>query len=618
MKKLRSEFNNNNSKKVTLKKCYLIKKELIDKYLEFYKFHYVINDNNGKIFEHLTKETLLKLATSEREEDKVLYDLLIARYPKQYLDKDNGSFNYYLELNKYLFEVDFTQYSDEEFLCYENYTISGEPMEQSQNDIEFNYTIIHDKILLIFNDNINIGILNDKSNVFIPETIIKFDTDDDLKKMFYIMINQGIEKFESDFNIYFENSNNFIKILKFNNDIKTKEGPIINNFFEKKSIKEKQSSKSSNKKALRNKQGSAFEEVQEQKPKPSIKQSLKIILSVLIDSEIIKRKMNESLKGSIEEKYYLLNEEWFKAFVKAYQINEFFDNLVKSKIIEEYIDKEINEKYLVTKLNTSYILEDLYNNLENKVSETKIDISGLSGHKCDFSYVNNGKNEYLIYYKDVILISSETKNLFSTELSKFIKFKIDSFPVYLGDNKIFIILKETSKNFIEIGQLNNNNLEPVMFFEHNHSNGMIQNIKLLISNGFTEYQKYYLLFNEDYISPIFDKNNNKIGQAYRYEKNIKNYSKYISREEYIKAFMEIYFANYKLKTKFNNKKIKEEIYFLVNENFLKNLENYLLVENKINKIDMNNEINEAINYGHDGAGFDKVTECNNNKTNIIK
>ena len=609
MKKLKSEFNNNNSEKVTLKKCYLIKKELIDKYLEFYKFNYVINHDNGKIFENLNKEILVKLATSEKEEVKGLYDLLIVRYPKEYLIKDNSSFNDYLELNKNLFEVDSTQYSDEKFLCYENYIISGEPMEQSQNDIEFKYTIIHDKILLIFNDNINIGILEDKSNVFIPETIIKFDTDDDLKKMFYIMITQGIEKFESDFNLYFVNSNNFIKILKSNNDIKTKEGPKINNFFEKKSIQEKQISKSSIKKALRNKQGSAFDKVQEQKPKPSIKQSLKIILSVLIDSEIIKRKMTESLKGSIEEKYYLLNDEWFKAFVKAYQINEFFDNLVKSKIIEEYIDKEINEKYFVTKLNTSYILEDLYNNLENKVSETKIDISGLYGHKCDFSYVNNGKNEYLIYYKDVILLNSETKNLFSTELSKFIKFKIDSFPVYLGDNKIFIILKETSKNIIEIGQLNNNILEPVMFFEHNHSNGMTQNIKLLISTGFIEYQKYYLLFNEDYISPIFDKNNNKIGQAYRYEKNIKNYSKYISREEYIKAFMEIYFANYKLKAKLNNKKKKEEIYFLVNENFLKNLENYLLVENKINKIDMSNEINEAINYSHDGAGFDKVIEC---------
>ena len=63
------------------------------------------------------------------------------------------------------------------------------------------------------------------------------------------------------------------------------------------------------------------------------------------------------------------------------------------------------------------------------------------------------------------------------------------------------------------------------------------------------------MFNDDYISPIFDQNNNRIGQAFRYDKNIDDYYPFISREEKMKSLIHLYFSNNKLKTKFN-KKIK--------------------------------------------------------------
>ena len=66
---------------------------------------------------------------------------------------------------------------------------------------------------MIFNNNINIGILDDKSNIFLPETIIKFDEIDTLKRMIKIMNEYGIKAFEYNFYEIFKNTNNFIKII---------------------------------------------------------------------------------------------------------------------------------------------------------------------------------------------------------------------------------------------------------------------------------------------------------------------------------------------------------------------------------------------------------------------
>ena len=214
------------------------------------------------------------------------------------------------------------------------------------------------------------------------------------------------------------------------------------------------------------------------------------------------------------------------------------------------------------------------------------------------------------------MLSPESKNLFSKEISQF---NIESFPVFFGDNKIFLIIQTTSKNIIEIGYLNNENIfEPTMFFEHGHNHELIQNIKLLISAGFLDYQKYYLLFNEDFISPIFDQNNNRIGQAFRYEANVDDYSKFIFNEEYLKSLMGLYFSNYKLKAKFNSNKINEELFYIINENYLKEIESFTLVENELKKFDLRNEINDAINYGNCRNDFNKLLQGKKNSNNIKK
>ena len=132
-----------------------------------------------------------------------------------------------------------------------------------------------------------------------------------------------------------------------------------------------------------------------------------------------------------------------------------------------------------------------------------------------------------------------------------------------------------------------------MLFYHQEQNNLIQNIKLLTSYEFKDYSKYFLLFDEDYISPIFDLNNNRIGQAFRYDEKLDDYSKFISKENKIKYAIKLYFSNYILLSKFNNK-INEVRLLIINENYVKNLGIYSLIQNKLNQVDLTNELKDII------------------------
>ena len=66
------------------------------------------------------------------------------------------------------------------------------------------------------------------------------------------------------------------------------------------------------------------------------------------------------------------------------------------------------------------------------------------------------------------------------------------------------------------------------------------------NDGYELYIQLNLLFNNDYASPIFDKNNNSIGYAFKYERTIKDYSIYQINEQ-LKAMIKLYFNHAQLK-----------------------------------------------------------------------
>ena len=53
VEKLKNELNNNSSEISQINKCYLIKKELIDKYIDFYQFDTIIKESYQQTFSEL-------------------------------------------------------------------------------------------------------------------------------------------------------------------------------------------------------------------------------------------------------------------------------------------------------------------------------------------------------------------------------------------------------------------------------------------------------------------------------------------------------------------------------------------------------------------------------------
>ena len=170
------------------------------------------------------------------------------------------------------------------------------------------------------------------------------------------------------------------------------------------------------------------------------------------------------------------------------------------------------------------------------------------------------------------------------------------------------MILQLEKNLIEIGELDNNNnvFKPNMILEVYNEHDLNDSINLLLSNGYEKYIQYYLLFNNDYISPIFNRDNNIIGYAYRYNEKINDYTYFINKEKNIKSFIQLYFANYKLNSLFNVNKIQNTELFILSEKYLKEFENYTFVENEISKVNLNDEINSIMNSGYSLEKFEKV------------
>ena len=149
---LKCEINNNNSKNIQLQQCYLIKKELIDIYNNFYEVGYILKKCEANINKMID--------SNEFDNLEIFYEQLIENHQKNIgNNKDIKDLNYQLNGKAYLFDVSPTQYQNENFKCFEDFIISDKDFEKNSNIYTFQYTIIEHKIILVFNHTINIGIL---------------------------------------------------------------------------------------------------------------------------------------------------------------------------------------------------------------------------------------------------------------------------------------------------------------------------------------------------------------------------------------------------------------------------------------------------------------------------
>jgi len=233
---------------------------------------------------------------------------------------------------------------------------------------------------------------------------------------------------------------------------------------------------------------------------------LKNCLSIIIDSEKIKYKMKMPLNSGNLNEYYLLNYNWFKKYLELNNINDaIYEHLVNSvknniNISNINIHNEILIRKIISQINPNIkvkIKKDLENYYKLKDNEL---------FNLDPSSFNIKGNNTLKYYLNFIIISPETMD----SLKKDFPFDYGKNLILLGDNKAFI--KGRTQIFIEICFINNKNIFiPELFFYFDKESILNNNLNLLKNEGYEQYIQLYLLFNNDYTSPIFDKNNDNIG-----------------------------------------------------------------------------------------------------------
>ena len=214
------KFNKTNNNQ--FEKCYLIKNDLIDIYNNCYDFDNIIKNHEQSILENIFNH-------NEKLND--FCSSLIKKYEKHFNNKDLSGFNTELITKKKLFKVEPIKYNETNLLCFENCLIYNEPFENEQNENELLYTIIDNKIILIFNLNINIGNIEDKKNIFVPEIIIKFSSETNLNNSIQLMENIGIIKFVNEFYNYFDEKYNTILSLNFY-EPKINKKILVNNFID--------------------------------------------------------------------------------------------------------------------------------------------------------------------------------------------------------------------------------------------------------------------------------------------------------------------------------------------------------------------------------------------------
>ena len=173
-----------------------------------------------------------------------------------------------------------------------------------------------------------------------------------------------------------------------------------------------------------------------------------------------------------------------------------------------------------------------------------------------------------------IMQYDEIYNLFIKESSN-INIHKGKYYYFINQNYVFVMLDQFQyKNSILVNKLNSKDeleLEIILNFNNTENrDNVINQIKFL---GYKKYKDFLLFGSDDKVSPIFDTNQNQIGNAYRYIPEITDYSEYNINFEIRKMFL-LYFNYYKLLKKIgqNNNTFNE--YYIVKKEWIQEYKNY--------------------------------------------
>ena len=269
------------------------------------------------------------------------------------------------------------------------------------------------------------------------------------------------------------------------------------------------------------------------------------------------------------EKFYPINLQWLSNYLQYNNLNYLYNDQIINKTLENIIinsNEDLSNEIIIenAKLQKEFtnILYNYLNNIPKNQYSSEIPICPTKIKISD-----------IFYYKNFILFSEDTmKSFFNNNIQKQLYFYC-----YLGDNKIFVTNNGPKIFLIEVYYLNSNNIIPEIFYKFNGKNELSSSLHLLLDKGFSQYTKYYLMFNDDnnmdYTSPIFNQNNQEIGYAYKFNPNISDYFPYIINNEY-KTAIKLYFYYIKFQSKSIMYKTGNDYYLINNELITKIKEHY--------------------------------------------
>ena len=284
------------------------------------------------------------------------------------------------------------------------------------------------------------------------------------------------------------------------------------------------------------------------------------------------------------EKYYLINFKWIKKYLELTNMNQIYNALLKENIIQNIINNDINNnltKDKIIKKVTSKIEPKLIQKIHNNEQIHILKNNQLSD--ISFSHIIKENKKYLAYYYNFIILAEETINSLFDLFCFNIK-ESNSFHILYGDNKIFIDIRNKNQYTLEIGNLDNNYIFiPNLFLDYSNQQNFGYGLYLLKNKGYNPFIQDYMFLSNDYFSPIFYTNNNIIGNAYKYDSSIYNYTKY-TINNHLKNMIKLYLNQFKLKAKFKMNYIKPIKFYLTNKKHLeeyKNFFDYSILENQL-------------------------------------
>ena len=670
--KIRQSLMTNNQ---DYKKGFVVNGELIEKYKIFYEYDIIsgfLKDENNQSLINRYKN-LYHL--NEEQMNNFLNELLPKNFKQLIQSKDNKKFFEDLNTNYKIYSEIIKSYDNKGFLYFDNCVVIDENLveylvlnkEEKIKNILNNFQVLNivfnNKLIIFYNLVINIGIL--ENNIFKAETIISCSGEEsinilknEIKLNGYVNIIKNINIIQDNIGKINGNGNDIIVFLNDNymDNIMNKKDNLLSNqnYFNKdnKAKKDISAIKDSNKKkdapfltkVLFSQPTNNLKHNFNNKKLPSnpdykiennnkkrernksidtskkLNKEIKNAILVLIDLVKLKIRINIPLNQYNDnnyQEYYPLDFDWFKNYLEFNNIDKIYNHLLNNKIIENIINSgNVSKEKIMEKINAENML----------VNKNKNRYQNFQRHNYLYPIqkenIKKGK-EFCKYYHNFILLNADTIKLFDNKLySTYVKFLC-----ILGDNRIIIIFNENNTYFIEIGFLNEKYIFiPELLLDFFNNNYIKININLMIKNTYKEYIKSFMIFNNDSTSPVFDVNNNIIGNAFKDLSPNKDYTNYLINKNLI-IMVKLYF-NYS-QLILNSKKVKKGKFYLINSLLMEKYRNYceysnieeILNQNKLNPHNIFSLISNSINNNrNDGLIDDKkitfIIKCFLNNFNI--